>query len=156
MRFATFSAGGQTHYGVITDDGAIALSADFPDWPTLREVIEAAGTRSDDRAARPGRPVWVDQFVWQSLLKAVAVVAGAAVLLVVALRTQHLLRLIVVAVFFALAIIPAVNYLTARWGWRRGAAVGAIYGALFVFVAFHRELASHGRAHHDDTVVVRS
>ena len=99
------------------------------------EVIEAAGTRSDDRAARPGRPVWVDQFVWQSLLKAVAVVAGAAVLLVVALRTQHLLRLIVVAVFFALAIIPAVNYLTARWGWRRGAAVGAIYGALFVFVA---------------------
>ena len=56
MRFATFSAGGQTHYGVITDDGAIALSADFPDWPTLREVIEAAGLHTLAKAAQ-GRDV---------------------------------------------------------------------------------------------------
>ena len=42
MRIASFSADGQSHYGVITDAGAIALSADFPDWPTLREVIAAA------------------------------------------------------------------------------------------------------------------
>lgn len=99
------------------------------------DVVDAADARSVERVTRTERPAWVDQFVWQSLLKTVAVVAGVALLLVVALRAQHLLRLIVVAVFFALAIIPAVNFLTARWGWRRGAAVGAIYGALFVFVA---------------------
>lgn len=56
MRFATFSAEGQTHYGVITDDGAIALSADFPDWPTLREVIEADGLHAVAKATQ-GRDV---------------------------------------------------------------------------------------------------
>ncbi|MGI9577244.1 MAG: AI-2E family transporter [Microthrixaceae bacterium] len=78
----------------------------------------------------------MDQFVWQSLLKTVVAVAGAAALLVVALRTQHLLRLLAISVFFALAIIPAISFMGDRWGWRRGASVGAIYGALFAFVAF--------------------
>lgn len=41
MRIATYSVEGTQFYGVITDDGAIALSPDFPQWPTLREVIEA-------------------------------------------------------------------------------------------------------------------
>ena len=99
------------------------------------DVIEAAGVRAENRGSGPGRPEWVDRFVWQSLLKAVAVVAGATVVLFVAMRTQHLLRLVVISVFFALAIIPAVSFITGRWGWRRGAAVGAIYGALFLFVA---------------------
>ena len=40
-RIATFSAGDQSFYGAVTDGGIIALSPDFPQWPTLREVIEA-------------------------------------------------------------------------------------------------------------------
>lgn len=40
-RIATFSANGETFYGVVADGGVIALSPDFPQWPTLREVIEA-------------------------------------------------------------------------------------------------------------------
>ncbi len=43
MRIASFTSGGEPFYGVITDGGTIALSPDFPDWPTLREVIEADG-----------------------------------------------------------------------------------------------------------------
>jgi len=40
-RIATFTAAGETFYGAITDEGAIALSPHFHQWPTLREVIDA-------------------------------------------------------------------------------------------------------------------
>ncbi|MEM8947696.1 MAG: fumarylacetoacetate hydrolase family protein [Pseudomonadota bacterium] len=43
MRFATVSVNGETLYGGIVDDGFIALSPDFPNWPTLRHVIEENG-----------------------------------------------------------------------------------------------------------------
>ncbi len=56
MRFATFSANGQTFYGVATDDGMIALSPDFPNWQTLREVIAADGLHELALAAK-GRNV---------------------------------------------------------------------------------------------------
>ncbi len=56
MRFATFSANGQTFYGVATDDGMIVLSPDFPNWPTLREVIAADGLHELALAAK-GRAV---------------------------------------------------------------------------------------------------
>jgi 2-keto-4-pentenoate hydratase/2-oxohepta-3-ene-1,7-dioic acid hydratase in catechol pathway len=41
-RLATFTAGGRTRYGAITDKGVVDLSARHgAKWPTLREVIEA-------------------------------------------------------------------------------------------------------------------
>jgi 2-keto-4-pentenoate hydratase/2-oxohepta-3-ene-1,7-dioic acid hydratase in catechol pathway len=40
-KFATYTANGDTYYGAVTDDGMIALSPGFPNWPTMREVIEA-------------------------------------------------------------------------------------------------------------------
>ncbi|WP_120632749.1 fumarylacetoacetate hydrolase family protein [Ruegeria sp. EL01] len=43
MRFATYTAGGETFYGAITDDGAIALNDHFPKWPTLYDAIAAEG-----------------------------------------------------------------------------------------------------------------
>ena len=55
-RFATYTADGQTFYGAVTDAGMIALSPDFPDWPTLREVIEAQALPMLAKAA-DGRPV---------------------------------------------------------------------------------------------------
>lgn len=42
-RLASFSAGGQVRYGLVRDDGVVDLSALHPEWPTLREVIEAGG-----------------------------------------------------------------------------------------------------------------
>ncbi|WP_322417323.1 fumarylacetoacetate hydrolase family protein [Mesorhizobium huakuii] len=44
-RLATFTAGGKTRYGAITDKGVIDLSARYSQWPTLREVIEAGALR---------------------------------------------------------------------------------------------------------------
>lgn len=51
MRFATCSIGDETVYGAISDDGLIALSPDLPQWPTLREVIEARALAELGRAA---------------------------------------------------------------------------------------------------------
>ena len=43
MRFATCTAAGETFYGAITDAGAVALSPDFPQWPTLFDAVVAGG-----------------------------------------------------------------------------------------------------------------
>ena len=43
MRFTTFSVDGTFYYGAFTDEGMIALNHRFPQWPTLRDVIEADG-----------------------------------------------------------------------------------------------------------------
>ena len=44
-RLATFTIGGKTRYGAITDKGVVDLSARHAQWPTLREVIEAGALR---------------------------------------------------------------------------------------------------------------
>ncbi len=56
MKFATYAAGGQRFYGAVTDAGMIALSPEFPQWPTLREVVEAGGLAALEKAAS-GRTV---------------------------------------------------------------------------------------------------
>ncbi|MGC1496593.1 MAG: fumarylacetoacetate hydrolase family protein [Sulfitobacter sp.] len=43
MRFATYSANGQTFYGAVTEDGMIALNGHFPQWPTLFDAVQADG-----------------------------------------------------------------------------------------------------------------
>ncbi len=43
MRFSTYTAAGETFYGAFTDSGMIALSPDFPQWPTLLDVVKGAG-----------------------------------------------------------------------------------------------------------------
>lgn len=100
------------------------------------QIAEAARVEADAAQAAEPKPAWVDRWVWQSLWKVVAVGFAVALLLILILRTQHLLRLLGVSFFFALAMIPAVEYMHERWGWKRGAAVGAIYagGILFVVV----------------------
>jgi 2-keto-4-pentenoate hydratase/2-oxohepta-3-ene-1,7-dioic acid hydratase in catechol pathway len=51
-RIASFSASGEAFYGVVTDGGMIALSPDFPQWPTLREVIGAGALEKLVETAR--------------------------------------------------------------------------------------------------------
>lgn len=51
-RFATYtSADGEQFYGAVADDGMIALSPEFPQWATLRDVIEAGGFAKLDQMA---------------------------------------------------------------------------------------------------------
>lgn len=51
-RFAAYTAQGQPFYGAVTDNGMIALSPDFPEWPTLREVVAADGLHALAQAAQ--------------------------------------------------------------------------------------------------------
>lgn len=64
MKFATYTSDETTFYGAVTDAGMIALSPDFPQWPSLREVIEAnALDRLETVAA--GKSVTHTRFVYQ-------------------------------------------------------------------------------------------
>ena len=55
-KLASYSVDGTHYYGAVRDDGMIALSPDFPQWPDLRTVIEADGLDRLLKAAE-GRPV---------------------------------------------------------------------------------------------------
>lgn len=41
MKYATYTSGGETFFGAVTDAGMIALNSDFPKWPTLLDVVQA-------------------------------------------------------------------------------------------------------------------
>ncbi|KRB55138.1 2-hydroxyhepta-2,4-diene-1,7-dioate isomerase [Rhizobium sp. Root708] len=56
LRFASFSNGGTSKYGLVKADGIVDLSARYGErWPSLREVIEAyaLGRLSDESSALP-------------------------------------------------------------------------------------------------------
>ena len=79
------------------------------------------------------RPAWLDRFVWSALWKFVAVSLATVLLFLLARELRHLLWLLVVSTFFAIAMIPGVEQIHRRWGWRRGAAVGVIYASVVAF-----------------------
>ena len=56
MNLATFTAGGQQFWGAVANGGMVALSPDFPQWKTLRNVIEAGAVQTVLDAAA-GKPV---------------------------------------------------------------------------------------------------
>ena len=72
--------------------------------------------------------------------RSVWMVIGAILLTLIGVeildRTRNLISMLIIAFFFALAIIPLVERIHARRGWKRGAAVGVIFGlfALFLIV----------------------
>ena len=53
-RIASYSVDGKAFYGVLVDGGMVALSPEYPAWPTLRDVI-AAGALDDLVATAAGR-----------------------------------------------------------------------------------------------------
>jgi 2-keto-4-pentenoate hydratase/2-oxohepta-3-ene-1,7-dioic acid hydratase in catechol pathway len=56
-RLASFRAGGLARYGLVRDDGIVDLSMRHPEWPTLREAIEADAL---SRLAEEGRSADAD------------------------------------------------------------------------------------------------
>lgn len=67
MRFATYTADGETFYGAVTDAGMIALSPEFSKWPTLYDVIVADGF-SDLGAAVADNAVTHTNFIYEMVL----------------------------------------------------------------------------------------
>jgi 2-keto-4-pentenoate hydratase/2-oxohepta-3-ene-1,7-dioic acid hydratase in catechol pathway len=67
MRFATYTDDGETFYGAVTDDGMIALSPDFPRWPTLYGAVAAQGL-ADLAEAAAGKPVTHVDIVYEMVM----------------------------------------------------------------------------------------
>jgi len=67
MKFATYTANGQTCFGAITDDGAIALNEYFPDHASLYEAI-AAGAFDQLAQAAKGKSVTHTEFTYEMVM----------------------------------------------------------------------------------------
>jgi 2-keto-4-pentenoate hydratase/2-oxohepta-3-ene-1,7-dioic acid hydratase in catechol pathway len=66
-RLATYSVKDKTFYGAVSDEGMIALSPLFPQWPTLYDAIHAGGLR-DLVAAAKGKPATHTGFTYEMVL----------------------------------------------------------------------------------------
>ncbi|WP_170763897.1 fumarylacetoacetate hydrolase family protein [Ruegeria lacuscaerulensis] len=67
MKFATYTADGETFFGAITDEGATALNGDFPEHASLYEVI-AAGAFDQLAGAAAGKPVTHTDFTYEMVM----------------------------------------------------------------------------------------
>lgn len=67
MRFATYTSAGQTYYGAVTDNGMVALSPHFPEWPSLYDVIQANSLSVLAETAKHGA-VSHTEFVYEMVL----------------------------------------------------------------------------------------
>lgn len=88
------------------------------------------------RSETEARPAWLDRFVCSVLWKVLVASLAAVLLLLLTRELRHLLWLLVVSSFFALAMIPGVEHLHRRWGRSRGVAVGVIYMCVVSFIVF--------------------
>lgn len=100
---------------------------------------DAPGT-SNPEAAAPTPPSATRVVIHEISGRTIWRVIGAVLLtlagIVVVSRARDLVSMLIISIFFALAMIPLVERLHAKRGMKRGAAVGVIYalGALFVVV----------------------
>jgi predicted PurR-regulated permease PerM len=95
-----------------------------------------AGARSTatepEPAPEPGatRVVITTRTLWMAVWVILATLFGLWALS----EARGLVSLLIISMFFALALVPGVNYFHEKRGWRRGAAVGFIYLAGFLLL----------------------
>lgn len=99
------------------------------------EVASAARLWAKTTVADPPpNAAWIEGFVWRTLWKGAAVGLVVALAVLTIIQVRNLLGMLVVALFFALAIVPGVNSLVKRFGMKRGAAVGIVFAGAVVVV----------------------
>lgn len=75
-----------------------------------------------------------DVVAWASIRRVIVAVLATLAALWALNQMRSLVSMIVVSLFLSLALEPAVRWLRKRYGWSRGASVGAIYLAGVAFV----------------------
>ena len=80
-------------------------------------------------------PDWAKPLVRWSIGRVILYVLLTIVLVWMAGQARSLLSMVVISFFFGIALIPGVNWLHQKRGWKRGAAVGFIYLAGMIFMA---------------------
>jgi len=81
-----------------------------------------------------GAPAWSQPLIGWSIWRVVQVLIVVTLLVVVVLRARSVLSMLVIALFFGIAMLPAVNYFHQRRGWSRGAATATVFAILVAFV----------------------
>lgn len=100
--------------------------------PTPRPPTAGDATES----ARPATSVLRVEVAGRTIWQVIGAILLTMALLGAARAASGLLTMVALSFFFSLALDPAVRSLHARYGWRRGAAVGIIYAAGLVFLSF--------------------
>ena len=98
--------------------------------------LTSPSSDADTQSAVPAPAVLKVQLDSRIVWQAIGAVLGTLVLLWALNQARGVVSMVAISFFFSLALEPAVRRLTARFDWRRGAAVGVVYlaGALFVFL----------------------
>jgi predicted PurR-regulated permease PerM len=78
-------------------------------------------------------PAWVMPVIRKAIWRLIIAVVAAVVLWVLLTRARGVVGMVVIAIFFGIAMDPGVTWLHQRRGWRRGSATGLIFLALVVF-----------------------
>jgi predicted PurR-regulated permease PerM len=78
-------------------------------------------------------PAWVMPVIRKAVWRLVLVVIGVAIAFTLLTRARGVVGMLVVALFFGIAMDPAVTWLHQRKGWKRGAATGMIFLVLATF-----------------------
>ncbi len=123
------SASGRRRGGIV---GAMPEGDDHtalpPTDPTDAPGPDAGSTPTGPTSgSQPVDGVYEVTVSYRTLFRVVGVVLGTLLVLWAADSARSLVSMLVVSMFFALALLPGVNHLHLRYRWRRGAAVGAIY-----------------------------
>jgi predicted PurR-regulated permease PerM len=79
-------------------------------------------------------PAWVMPMVRKIIWRVILVVLITAVLIAMAAKTRSLLSMLFIALFFGIAMEPAVNHLHMKRGMRRGTATGVVFAVSGTFL----------------------
>ena len=97
--------------------------------PTEPQAVRDPSTDPNTTA-----PAWVMPMTRRIIWRLVIVVLITAALLLMADKARSLLSMLFVAVFFGIAMEPAVNHLHMKRGMRRGAATGLVFAISAAFL----------------------
>ena len=100
------------------------------------DQTSAPAAASDPPPATPPAPVVEYTVSTKTIMRVIAMVLLTLAGLVILDRARDLVGMLIISIFFSLALIPLVERLHRNRGWKRGAAVGVVYaaGALFMII----------------------
>ena len=96
-------------------------------------AVEAAATNAQE-VVITRKVIVTNEVSSRTLWKIVGIILLVLVGFVMLERARNLVSMLVISMFFSLALVPLVERLHKKHGWKRGAAVGVIYGLGVLFM----------------------
>src|SRR5207253_17280 len=99
----------------------------------VADTVEVPETASaPEQPPGSGPPPWLQGTITRSIWTAVGIVLLTLVTIWFANQARSLIRYLLIFLFLALALEPAVNWFHEKRGWRRGSATGLLLAGLFL------------------------